>query len=142
MKHAVIYIPGLGQDQPRAQQMLISTWRVWGVKPVLFSMAWNDERPYVHKFEQLLETIDTFTANGYKVSLVAASAGAGTGVNAFAARKDVVNGLVCICGKINHPEEIDPRYRDKNPSFVDSAERVPASLENLKAPKYLRRIMS
>jgi hypothetical protein len=40
------------------------------------------------------------------VSLVGASAGAGAAINAFAARKNIVNGVVCIAGKVNNPDAI------------------------------------
>ena len=131
MKHTVIYIPGLGDDHFRGQQFLISTWKLWGVQPCMVRMNWSQGDSFAPKLDRLLAKIDELTATGHKVSLVAASAGAGAAINAFAARKDVVSGVVLIAGWVNFPENIGPGYRRKNPAFVESAYEVQASLDKL-----------
>jgi pimeloyl-ACP methyl ester carboxylesterase len=132
IRPAVIYVPGLGDsDKLTGQRLLVSTWRLWGVKPYVCQMKWGDGEAFAPKFERLLALIDTLAAGGNKVSLVGVSAGAGTTINAFAARKDKVNGVVCICGKVNNPQSIGGRYRSENPAFVKSAEQVQPSLDKL-----------
>jgi len=131
MRETVIYVPGLGDANPRAQRLLIRTWRVWGVKPLLFQMNWGDGEAFAPKLRRLLKLIDDEVSKGRKVSLVGASAGAGAVINAFAARKDKIQGVVCICGKVNNPETIGPRYSTGNKAFVDSARQVQFSLDKL-----------
>jgi hypothetical protein len=129
--HDVIFIPGLGDANPRAQRRLVSTWRLWGVRPQLFHINWGDGEAFSPKLERLLALIDKCLEKGHTVSLVSASAGAGAAINAFASRKDKISGVVCIAGKINNPETIGPRYSTGNPAFVESARQVQFSLDKL-----------
>lgn len=129
--HSVIYVPGLGDADPKGQRRLVATWRLWGVRPHLFHMNWADGEAFEPKLERLLKLIDGLHAKGNRVSLVGASAGAGAVINAFAARKDKVDGVVCIAGKINNPDAIGQSYRRKNPAFVESAQQVQFSLDKL-----------
>ena len=127
----VIYVPGIGDNNPQLQAKAISTWKLYGVEPELFQMNWADKRPWQVKFDQLLGRIDELSGQGHNVALVGASAGGGAVVNAYAARKDKVVGVVTISGKIHRPDKIGSRYRKNNSSFVESAYAVPDSLEKL-----------
>jgi dienelactone hydrolase len=127
----VIYVPGLGDQQPDSQRKVVATWKWWGVEAELFQMNWADDVAWETKFARLIARIDELRAAGKQVGLVGASAGASAVINAFAARKDDVIGVVCLCGKINHPEAIGERYRRQNPSFITSAYQSPQSLEQL-----------
>jgi pimeloyl-ACP methyl ester carboxylesterase len=129
--HSVIYVPGLGDKRTRGQRFLISTWRLWRVQPHLVQMNWAEDKDFEPKLQKLLGKIDELIAQDHKVSLVGASAGAGAVINALAARKDKVSGVVCICGKVNNPEGIGDNYRRYSPAFVDSAYRVQSSLDQL-----------
>jgi hypothetical protein len=140
--HDVIYIPGLGDVNPRTQRGLIATWRLWGVRPQLFHINWGDGEAFAPKLERLLALIDDIAAKGHTVSLVASSAGAGAAINAFAARKKQINGVVCIAGKVNNPDTIGPRYSDGNPAFVESARQVQFSLDKLDFDTERSRIQS
>jgi pimeloyl-ACP methyl ester carboxylesterase len=142
MVHTLIYIPGLGSPEARWQRRLISTWRLWGVRPETFLIQWGDGEPFAPKLERLLKRIDELHAEGHKVSLVAASAGAGAAINAFAQRKNVLNGIVCIAGKVNSPGTIGENYRDTNPDFIESADQVQFSLDKLDFDTDRPRIMS
>jgi pimeloyl-ACP methyl ester carboxylesterase len=140
--HDVIYIPGLGDANPRAQRGLVATWRLWGVRPQLFHINWGNGEAFTPKLERLLALIDENLAQGHTVSLVASSAGAGAAINAFAGRKGRLNGVVCIAGKINSPETIGPRYSTGNPAFVGSARQVQFSLDKLDFDTDRSRILS
>lgn len=130
-KLAVIYLPGLGDRNPRGQRFVVRLWRLWGVRAELFHMNWGDGEAWQPKFDRLLKRIDELAAEGKSIGLVGASAGAGAVINAWAARPDKVVGAVTIAGKINHPETIGPKYSMGNLAFVESARMVPASLEKL-----------
>jgi dienelactone hydrolase len=124
----VIYIPGIGDDSRGLQSKIVKTWRWWGVDAELWSMDWADTRSWRVKSKQLLDRIDSLSAEGRKVALVGASAGGSAVINIFAARKQAVVGVVCIAGKINNADTIGPRYRKKNRSFIESAEQAADSL--------------
>lgn len=142
MKHYVIYIPGIGDDTKGLQAKLINIWKLFGVQPQVFEMPWTGTESFETKLARLLELIDDLSAKGHKVSLVGASAGAGAAINAFAARKDIITGIVCICGKINNPDAIGPRYRKRNPAFIESAMNVQFSLDKLDVDTDRPRILS
>ncbi len=128
----LIYIPGLGDNSVGGQQKAVNTWKWWGVEAELFHMKWADDEPWESKLKRLLARIDQLTANGCSVALVGASAGAGAAINAFAARKDTVIGVVCIAGKVNRPESIGKSYR-RQKAFISSAYDCPDSLAKLNA---------
>lgn len=127
----VIYIPGLGDHRIKGQSRVISLWNIWGVEAEIYRMYWKDDIPWEEKFNKLLDHIDTLHKKGKKIGIVGASAGGSSAINAYAARKDRIVGVVCIAGKVNNPDNIGQRYRKYNPSFVESAYTAPASLESL-----------
>jgi hypothetical protein len=141
-KLSIIYVPGLGDAKPSGQQLLIRSWRLWGVRPIFFHVRWGDGEAFAPKLERLLKLIDGETAEGRKVALVGASAGAGAVIHAFARRKATVRGVVCIAGKVNNPDTIGPRYSTGNTAFVDSARQVQFSLDKLDFDADRKRIQS
>lgn len=141
-KHVVIYVPGIGDDIKKLQSTLVKLWRLCGVQGVVHEMPWMDSEPFAHKFERLLERIDDLHDQGAVVSLVGTSAGAGAVINAFAARKERVNGVVCLVGKINNPDTIGASYRRRSPAFIESALEVQFSLDRLDIDTDRKRIMS
>jgi pimeloyl-ACP methyl ester carboxylesterase len=126
----VIYIPGIGDAGGRFQPWAVRTWRWWGVESELYAMYWADDVLWEDKLLKLLRHIDSL-AKDHQVALVGASAGAAAVIQAFAARKDTVVGGVTICGKINNPDSIGPRYRSRNPSFVTAAYQTKSALNEL-----------
>lgn len=132
MKRYVIYIPGLGDTRVGAQRLAVRTWRLWGMRGHLFQMKWADGEAFAPKLERLLAVIDDLASRG-TVSLVAASAGATAAMNALAVKREVIKGVVCIAGKINHPEAISQSYTKHNPAFSESALLVPTALAQLSA---------
>lgn len=142
MARSIIYIPGFGDTNPRAQRLLISTWRLWGVRPQLFHINWGDGEAFSPKLERLVALIDDEVAKGNSVALVSASAGAGAAINAFALRKEAITGVVCIAGKVNNPDNIGSNYSTGNPAFVESARQVQFSLDKLDFDTDRSRILS
>jgi len=141
MKHAIIYIPGLGDHRSRGQRAATWLWQLYGVRTEIVRMEWRVAVPFETKLSRLLTRIDDLHAAGYSVSLVGVSAGAGAAVNAFARRQDVVSRVVCICGKLRNPETISSQTYRKNPAFAESMQLLPASLLGV-ADDTRRRILS
>lgn len=137
----VIYVPGLGDRKVDGQRAVVRRWRWWGVEPELLQMNWGDKEPWKPKLNRLLSRIDELYADGQAVALVGVSAGASAVINAYAARKDKVVGVVCIAGKINRPEAIDSRYERNNPAFITSVTNCAQALKTL-TPEDRRHILS
>ena len=119
-RHIVLYVPGLGDNNPTGQSFAVNLWRFYGVRSWTVALHWADQsETWEQKFNRLLVVIDEKLAEGHSVSLVGTSAGAGAVINAFAARKGRISGVVTICGKIHNPETIGDGYRRENPAFVE-----------------------
>jgi dienelactone hydrolase len=127
----VIYVPGLGDRKVTGQQKAINIWRHYGVDPELFQMNWGNKEPWEPKFERLLVRIDELINDGKQIGLVGVSAGASAVINAYAARKDHIVGVVCIAGKINRPETIGQHYLRNSPALLTSVQNCIGSLQLL-----------
>lgn len=132
MAHYVIYVPGLNDHRAHAQRRAIKLWRIFGVRSVFQPMHWNSG-PFASKFKQLLERIDRYAQDGHTVSLVAASAGASVVLAAYQQRRQVIAGVVCICGKINRLDAVNPAYYRTNPAFQESLAALSKALPQLSA---------
>lgn len=133
-KHAVIYIPGLGDSRATGQRIAINSWKLQGIEPHFFQMLWMDGEGFQPKLERLLAKVDSLTAEGRTVSLISASAGASAALNAYANRQDVVHGLVSICGKLRGYDSVSPVVYGRNPAFQQSMEMLPESERLLGMP--------
>jgi pimeloyl-ACP methyl ester carboxylesterase len=132
MTHHVIYVPGLGDAKAQGQELVTKLWRPLGVQGHYVPLRWAVDEPWKLKLQHLLDAIDALSKTG-TVSLVGTSAGASAVLQAYALRKDKVAGVVCICGKINHPETVNPRYYTENPAFKDALAQLQAALPGLSA---------
>lgn len=141
MKHVVIYVPGLGDNSVRARKLLVASWWLYGVRPVVHQMNWSDTQPFAQKFSALLTHIDHLATAGHRVSLVGESAGASAVINAFAARPETIHRVACICGKLGSPSNIHPSIYRHNPAFAESMQQLPASIADL-GKEQLERIRS
>lgn len=129
----VIYVPGLGDSDPKFQRRAVRFWKWWGVDSELFQISWAEDVRWEIKFNLLLKRIDALKANGQKVALVGASAGGSAVINAYAARKNDITGVVIICGKLKNPNDIGPKYRNANPPLVSSVASSDQALKTLDA---------
>ena len=141
MTHHAIYVPGLGDHRTRAQRLAPKYWEVFGVKGQCYVMNWRDKEALAPKLTRLLQLIDELAKGGNKVSLVGTSAGASAVLVAYAARQDKISGVICICGKINHPETVKPSRFVQNPAFKESLAELQQILPKL-GPRARDRIMS
>ena len=129
----IIYIPGLGDDNPKAQRLVVRLWSIYGYKGQLVQMSWDDQVSWSVKFGRITKAIELAQLSGrHKVALVGASAGATAAINAYTARPDNVAAVITIAGKINRPETLGPKYRTENPSFIASITEAQNSLKKLK----------
>jgi hypothetical protein len=130
MIHHVIYVPGLGDAKSRGQKLITKLWRPLGVRGHYVPMRWAAPEPWEHKLQRLLDAIDTLSQSG-AVSLIGTSAGASAVLQAYARRKQTIAAVACICGKINHPETVNPRYYTENPAFKDALAQLQTALPAL-----------
>lgn len=112
MAHHIIYVPGLGDYKTYGQNIAIQIWRLFGFRPHYFPLFWQDVAGFKHKLDRLEKFIAGLQKSGDIVSLVGTSAGASAVLNAYVNNMQVA-GVVYICGKINHPENVSPLVFEK-----------------------------
>jgi pimeloyl-ACP methyl ester carboxylesterase len=123
----IIYILGLGDYRQLQNVNKVIKW--WGVESEIFRVNWGDGKPWDPKFKKLLKLVDRLSRQGNDVAIVGASAGATAAINAFAARKNKIVGIVLVAGKINRPQTISGRYAKQD--FITSAHRSARALATL-----------
>jgi hypothetical protein len=101
-------------------------------------MNWSDKKSFSEKFAAILRDIDKLIAAGYKVSLVAASAGASAAINAYGARRKSIRKVVCVCGKLRNFGTINTTTYSRNPAFQESLEMLRISLPELSVKERYR----
>lgn len=136
----VIYITGLGDNNPKNQIFLVNLWKIHRVKPVFFRVGWEDDEAFSTKLNRLSDLVDKLYTSYGKVGLFATSAGVSMAFHGYASRPDKILGVVSICGKIGRPEYVLDRVKQKNPSFAESMSRLPETLSVL-TPKIRKSII-
>lgn len=140
-KFAAIYIPGLGDHRPKYQDKVYLLLKLFGIEGYYFPFGWADDGSFDARLTELIEMIDDLNSRGFRVSLIAASAGASGALNAFVKRKDKIASVTIVCGKVNHLDKIGGTYFDINPKFKQSVKILPESLIKLDSASRAR-IMS
>jgi hypothetical protein len=135
MKHAIIYVPGLGDHRSRGQQFIMKAWRIYGLHTEVVNMNWHTSEMFNSKLDRLLLRIDTLAEQGYAVSLIGVSAGASAVINAYTVRQDKIHRVVCICGKLRSAESVSSYTYRVNPGFGESLQHLPESLFGLNSDK-------
>lgn len=129
--HHVIYLPGLGDHRRWGQPATLKSWERFGVQAHYHQIGWADGEAFDSKLKRVVKEIDKLNDQGLEVSLVGTSAGASIALNAYSLRSEKVHKLVFICGKIRHPENVNPRYFKKNPALKESLYLSEANFQKL-----------
>ncbi len=134
-KHFVIIIPGLG-DEVGTLQKVTSHWKKYGLEPVMHSVGWRDgKNEFLPKLARLIVLIDRLAKDGAIVSLVGTSAGGSAALNAFIERRNVIHGVINVCGRLRTgPEKGFRSFQSKtasSPAFAQSVKLVEANEVNL-----------
>lgn len=133
-KHAVIYIPGLG-DRNRlllwVQRQLLRGWRTAGVRGHIFTMRWTSDESIKPRVAELSEYIDRLREEGYVVSLMGASAGASAAISMFAQRPDAVAAAISLSGQLRGADKVVNQALDLNPRFKESLDLMNRHLDKL-----------
>ena len=139
--HTVVFVPGLGGDV-RKVELVAKLWR--GFTPIVFDMQWRDGRDFEPKLRRLLQVIDSALMRG-KVSIVGLSAGGSAIGNVFLERKDKLNAMVNVCGRLRRGPLTGFRSFEKmtqtSPAFRQSTERFEDS-EQLLSVNDRKRILT
>jgi pimeloyl-ACP methyl ester carboxylesterase len=110
-EHHLIYIPGL-HDSNRFNkffhQLATRRWQSKGFYPHIYYPNWEDDRDFKEILKEITTIIDTLVAKEHIVSLIGQSAGGSAALNAFCIRKDVVNGVVNITGRLKAGKHVTP----------------------------------
>lgn len=143
-KRVVIYIPGIG-DRRRGfnwlQQAFLATWQLYGFSGRLFVIDWISNEPFEKRFDKLLAIIDEQHTKGAEVSLIGASAAAGTVLLALMAKSDKLQGVATICGQIGGTAALHGPAAATNPRFRHSLATMQRDIATL-SPAARQRILT
>jgi pimeloyl-ACP methyl ester carboxylesterase len=117
---AVIYVPGLGDKRLTSRQRGIDLWRYSKVTVELCPMKWYISEPWSNKYVRLVRLIELRRAEGKSVTLIGESAGASAVMTVMAARPELVDGAILLCGKFMHPDRVAKSLYRNNPAFHDA----------------------
>jgi hypothetical protein len=140
----IIYIPGLADRLNRrfGQATALTLWNFHGIRPHYFTVGWADQHEsFEQKLQRLLKRIDNLEARDYKLSLVAASAGASLALIAFCERPQAIQSVATICGKLHNPDTIADAIYAANPALKASLERF-TEIEPSITPDRRRRVLT
>lgn len=130
-EHHVIYLPGLGDQRTWGQSLIVKCWQIFGITAHYHKIGWANNEPFELKLKAVVDKIDSLANQGFLVSLVGISVGASAALNAYVLRQDKVHKVVFISGKIRHPENVNPRYFEKNPAFKQALDLSEANFQKL-----------
>ena len=107
-RHVVI-VPGLS-DNPAGLRWLTRNWvERYGLIPHIVRFGWYGHvDDFAPRLDRLGEYIDGLLADGKHVSLLGTSAGASAVLNAFFSRRDAIQGVVSVCGRLRAGEGVYP----------------------------------
>jgi hypothetical protein len=94
----VIVVPGLG-DGIKKMQLATNHWRNHSLEPVVQHMNWRDGEDFISKLNNLTTLVDELSAKG-TVSIVGTSAGGSAAINTFLERRNVIDKVVNVCGRL------------------------------------------
>ena len=122
-EHHLIFVPGLG-DNTKLLTWAVSRFQQDGLKPQVHTTPWaGTERTFRPKLDRLVRKIDDIAANGHKITLVGASAGASAVLNAYSERRDKVDSVVNVCGRLRAGTQVFPSLHlasSRHPAFRES----------------------
>lgn len=129
----VILVPGLG-DNTRRLEWATGFWRRFGLTPVVMSMGWKDGSNFGPKLQNLVDKVDDLSVRG-RVLIVGTSAGGSAAVNTYLERRDRVEKVVNVCGRLKvgtrqgiHSFEVRTA---SSPAFAQSVLKLESRLSEL-----------
>lgn len=133
-KHYLIFVPGLG-DNNSLLNWAIKRFEKDGFITIIRSAPWHKkEEPLKSKLERLINRIDEVYKDGQTLSLIGISAGASLVLNAYCQRKNKVENVVNICGRLRKGKNVFPSLElasRGHPAFKESVELFEKNEPNL-----------
>jgi pimeloyl-ACP methyl ester carboxylesterase len=147
-EHHIIYVPGLRDTATfnRLFHPIVAwVWRQQGFYPHVYLPHWEEGKSFQPKLDGIIKLIDELKAEGHNVSLIGQSAGGSAVLNAFSERRNLVNGVVNVTGRLRTGIRVKPSLNQAtriSPAFKQSV----LMFENQNEPTLIqadrRRIMT
>lgn len=137
MKHAIIYIPGLGDHYDPFRRRALRAWSLFGVSAQLVPMRWYSDETYEDKYQRASATIDEILRRGDRITLIGESAGGSMAINLFARHPQIVS-AVLVAGVNQADAPVSPYTLRKAPAFGQSKQVIQNSLMQLTSERLQR----
>ena len=105
----ILLVPGLNDHEFfhwHLTNLLPGLWKRWGYDLRIIRPNWNHGKTFAPKLKRILDEIDTCTSKNTKIILMGVSAGGSAALNAFALRKDKVEKVVNVNGRVRSGENV------------------------------------
>ncbi|MDO8609903.1 MAG: hypothetical protein Q7R95_05105 [bacterium] len=123
-KHIIIIIPGL-DDNEFNTNLIAKLWtKIYKVQVVPYFMYWKNKEDFDTKLQKLIQKIDEFYYQGFKISLVGTSAGGSVAINVFCKRKYKIHKVINVCGRLKKGKNVFPSLELASRSFHSFKESV------------------
>jgi hypothetical protein len=119
-RHAVIYVPGIGDHALNGRKNLLWAWRYKNIDIEVCRMYWTVDEPWEDKLARLVTLIDQRHAEGKLVTIIGESAGATAVINALFISTDKLHNAILLCGKSQYPERVGASIYRRNPAFKEA----------------------
>lgn len=106
-RHHVIAVPGLGGEN-FGFRAIVNSWQRYGFTPHIHNVNWKDGEAFKPKLQRLVRLIDDLSSNNDFVSLVGTSAGGSAVLNAFYERRNKIQRVINVCGRLKKGENVFP----------------------------------
>lgn len=123
MQHCLIIIPGLG-DNAALTETATKGFEKNNISIFIHKAPWNDiKESFDKKLDRLVNLIDNYHSKGFLVSILGISAGASLVLNAYTIRKDKINKVICVCGRLRTGNDLAHWFypwSKRSPAFYKS----------------------
>lgn len=137
MKQSVlIIIPPLGVDSYKMGEKFTRDWpRDLQMEVINWPFFWEkDGGSYEARLKRLTDKIEDLIQDDMRVSLLGLSAGGSVAINAFSEKKDGIDSVVNVGGRLRSGEVVFPKSKSENDNnflFRESVERCEKNIEGL-----------
>jgi len=125
-EHHVIYVPGLHDQHPinkNLTRFVPLFWKPYGFQGHIVAPHWEEGKEFAPKLKRILAKIDELADQGHIVSLIGQSAGGSAVMNAYSERRNMINGVVDVTGRLREGENVSPSLEvaaRSSPAFAES----------------------
>ncbi len=132
-EHSIIIIPAL-KTSKTIFEFITRNWNKKFGFFVYILNVWDTEKDFPSMLERVVDQIDELSKKGDIVSLIGASGGGNLAINAFIKRKEKVNKVINVCGRmrVGKHNDLEISSSDKQlKAYIESIHFLESNIDSL-----------